>query len=101
MDRISRSTNYVDQLDKPQSVSLRHLALWRVIKEHRREHPDYKLRIHVAKVRNILKIYVNWDMIICQTKYIYLTGCRTVYLEVDIISKFKYFVFISRFRYDI
>ena len=27
MDKISRSTNYVDQLDKPQSVSLRHLAL--------------------------------------------------------------------------
>ena len=59
MDRISRSTNYVDQLDKPQSVLLRHLALWRVIKVHRREHPDYKLRIHVAKGRNVLKIYVN------------------------------------------
>ena len=27
IDRISKSTNYVDQLDKPQSVSLRHLAL--------------------------------------------------------------------------
>ena len=31
-----------------------------------------------------------------------LTGCsRAVYLEVDIIFKFKYFVFISRFRYGI
>ena len=30
-----------------------------------------------------------------------LTGCRAVYLEVDIISKFEYFVFLSRFRYDI
>ena len=30
-----------------------------------------------------------------------LTECRAVYLEVDIIFKFKYFVFISRFRYDI
>ena len=30
-----------------------------------------------------------------------LTGCRAIYLEVDIIIKFKYFVFISRFRYDI
>ena len=29
-----------------------------------------------------------------------LTGCRAVYLEADIIFKFKYFVFISRFRYD-
>ena len=27
MDIISRSTNYIDQLDKPQSVSLHHLAL--------------------------------------------------------------------------
>ena len=26
-----------------------------------------------------------------------LTECRAVYLEVDIIFKFKYFVFISRF----
>ena len=30
-----------------------------------------------------------------------LTGCRAVYLEVDIIFKFEYFVFISGFRYDI
>ena len=30
-----------------------------------------------------------------------LTGCRAVYLEVDIIFNFEYFVFISRFRYDI
>ena len=30
-----------------------------------------------------------------------LTGCRAVYLKVDIIFKLKYFVFISRFRYDI
>ena len=27
IDKISRSTSNVDQLDKPQSVSLRHLAL--------------------------------------------------------------------------
>ena len=60
MDIISRSTNYIDQLDKPQSVSLHNLALlprgigelmWRVIKEHRRK--------HVAKGRKNVKIYVN------------------------------------------
>ena len=62
---ISKSTNYVDQLDKSQSVSLGHLVelyfrvVWRVIKEHRWEHPDYKLRIHVAVGRNILNFFLS------------------------------------------
>ena len=56
---LSKSTNYVDQLDKPQSVSLCHLALLPRGVESYQGTPMGTLRIHVAMGRKILKIFVN------------------------------------------